>query len=108
MIQTIKRKLATAKLDPNFDNFKKTVQQIIEEIRKSNHSELKKSPFELHFGHKPNTEWSQAFSNVVNSDSLAQSFERNLFTPDQIASQVYSRDRAKVVPRGCASPPIAP
>ena len=54
-IQTIKRKLGVAKLDPNFKNFKKTIQQILENIRKSNHSVLKKSPFELHFGRKPNT-----------------------------------------------------
>ena len=108
MIQTIKRKLGTAKLDPKFGNFKETVQQIIEDIRKSNHSVLKKSPFELYFGRKPNTEWSQAFSNVVDSDTSAERLERNFLTPDQIASQDYSRDRAKVVPRGCASPSIAP
>ena len=57
-IQTIKRKLGVAKLDPNFKNVKETSQQILEDIRKSNHSVLKKSPFELHFGRKPNTEWS--------------------------------------------------
>ena len=108
MIQTIKRKLGTEKLDPNFANFKEVLHQIVEDIRKSNHSTLKKSPFELHFGRKPNTEWSQAFHNVVNSDTSAQRLERNLLTPDQIASQDYSRDRAKVVPRGSASPQIAP
>ena len=108
MIQTIKRKLGTAKLDPNFANFKEILHRIIEDIRKSNHSILKKSPFELHFGLKPNTEWSQSFHNLVISDTSAQRLERNLLTPDQIASQDYSRDRAKVVPRGIASPPIAP
>ena len=55
-IQTIKRKLDTAKLDPNFGNFKETIQQIIKHIRKSNHSVLRKSPFELHFGRKRKTE----------------------------------------------------
>ena len=44
MIQTIKRKLGVAKLDPNFKNFKDTIHQILEDIRKSNHSVLKKSP----------------------------------------------------------------
>ena len=107
-IQTIKRKLGTEKFDPNFDNFKEVLHGIVEDIRKSNHSTLKKSPFELHFGRKPNTEWSQAFHNVVNSDTSAQRLERNLLTPDQIASQDYSRDRAKVVPRGSNSPQIAP
>ena len=56
MIQTIKRKLGTAKLDSNFDNFKQILHRIIEDIRKSNHSILKKSHFELHFGRKHNTE----------------------------------------------------
>ena len=107
-IQTIKRKLGVAKLDPNFKNFKETIQQILEDIRKSNQSVLKKSPFELHFGRKPNTEWSQARNNVLKSDTSAQGLERNLLTPDQIASQDYSRDRAKIVPRGSTSPTVPP
>ena len=45
-MQTINRKLGTAKLDPNFGNFKETIQQIVENIRKVNNSVLKKSPFE--------------------------------------------------------------
>ena len=49
-IQTIKIKLGVAQLDPNFKNIKDTVHQILEDIRKSNHSVFKKSPFELHFG----------------------------------------------------------
>ena len=71
MIQTIKRKLGTEQLDPNFGNFKEVLHRIIEDIRKNNHSTLKKSPFEMHFGRMPNTEWSQAFLNIVNSDSSA-------------------------------------
>ena len=74
----------------------------------SNHSVLKKSPFEMYFGRKPNTEWSQAFHNIVHFDTSAQRLERNLLTPDQIASQDYGRDRAMVVPRGSLSPQIAP
>ena len=69
---------------------------------------LKKSPFELHFGRKPNIEWSQARNNVVKSDTSAQGLERNLLTPDQIASQDYRRDRAKVGPRGSTSPTVPP
>ena len=95
-----------AKLDPHFKNLKDTIHQILEDIRKSNHSVLKKSPFELHFGRKPNTVWSQARNKVVQSDTSAQGLERNLLTPDQIASNDYSRDRAKVVPRGSSSPTI--
>ena len=69
---------------------------------------FKKSPFELHFGRKPNFEWSQARRNVVKSDTSAQGLERNLLTLDQIASQDYSRDRAKVVPRSSTSPAVRP
>ena len=68
---------------------------------------LNRSPFELYFGRKSNTEWSQAFNNVVQPDTSAQGLERNLLTPDQIASQDYSRNRAKVVPRGSTSPTVA-
>ena len=105
-IQTIKRKLGVAKLDPNFKNLKDTIHQILEDIRKSNHSVLEKSPFELHFSRKPNTVWSQARNNVVQSDTSLQGLERNLLTPDQIASNDYNRDRAKVVPRGSSSPTL--
>ena len=104
----MKRKLGTSKLDPNFIDLKETIQQIIEDIRKSNPSLLKKSPFELQFGRKPNTKWSQALYNVVQPDTSAQGLQRNLLLPDQIASQDYSRDCAKVVPRGSASPTVAP
>ena len=72
----------------------------------SNHSVLKKCPFELHFGRKPNTLWSQTRNNVVQSDTSAQGLERNLLTPDQITSNDYSWDRAKVVPRGSSSPTL--
>ena len=56
MIRTIKRKLGTEKFDPNFANFKEVLHRGVEDIRKSNHSTLKKSSSELHFGRKPNTE----------------------------------------------------
>ena len=105
-IQTIKRKLGTAKLVPNFGNFKETFQQIVDDFRKSNRSVLTKLPFELHFGRMPNIERSRAYHNVVQSDTSAQRLERNLLAPDQIASQDYSRDRANVVPRGSVIPTI--
>ena len=46
-IQTIKRKLGTEKLDPNFKNLKSTLQQIIDNIRKTKHSTLKISTLTL-------------------------------------------------------------
>ena len=51
---------------------------------------------------------SQAYHNIVKIDTSAQGLERNLLTPDQIANEDCSRDRAKVVPRGSASPTITP
>ena len=46
--------------------------------------------------------------NVVQPDTSAQGLERNLLTPDQIASQDYGRNRAKIVPRGSTSHTVAP
>ena len=107
-VQTIKRNLGTEKLDPNFKNLKSTLQQIIDDIRKTKHSTLKTSPFELHYGRKPNTEFSIARDNVCHSPASAQELERNLLTPEQRSSQDYSRDRAKVVPSGASYSPDVP
>ena len=104
-IHTIKRKLGTERLDPNFKNLKSTLQQIVDDIRKTNHASLKLSPFELHFWRQPITEFSIARDNVVLSPTSAQGLERNLLTPEQRSSQDYSRDRAKVVPRGASHSP---
>ena len=82
-IQTIKRKLGAEKLDPYFKNLKSTLQQIIDDIRKTKHSTLKLSPFEQHFERKPNTEFSLARDNVVHSPTSAQGLERILLTPEQ-------------------------
>ena len=107
-IQTIKRKLGTEKLDPNFKNLKSTSQQILDDIRKTKHSTLKITRFELHFGRKPNTEFSLARDNVVHSPTSAQGLKRNLLKPEQRSSQDYSRDRAKVVPRRASRSPDIP
>ena len=93
-IQTIKRKLGTEKLDPNFKNLKSTLQQNIDDVRKTKHSTLKISPFELRYGRKPNTEFSTARDNLVHSPTSAQGLERNLLTPEHRSSQDYSRGRA--------------
>ena len=94
-IHTIKQKLGAAKLDPNFKNFKETIQQIIEDIRRSNHSVLKKSLFELHFGRKPNTEWSQAFHNVVNlilqPKDWSGTFQRRTRLPPRIIAWIVQK-----------------
>ena len=97
-IQIIKRKLGTEKSDPNFKNLKSTLQQIIDDIRKTKHSTLKVSPFELHFGRKPSTEFSLARDNVVHFPTLAQGLERNLLTPEQRSSQDYSAIGLRLYP----------
>ena len=48
-IQTIKRKLGTGKLDASFNNLKSTVQQIVDDIRKSKYAVLKKIAFRASF-----------------------------------------------------------
>ena len=107
-IQTIKRKLGTETLDPNFKNLKSTLQQFIDNIRKTKHSTLKLSPFELDFERKPNTEFFLARDNVFYSPTSAQGLERNLLIPEQRSSQDYNLDRAKVVPRGASHSPEIP
>ena len=87
---------------------KSTLQQIVDDIRKTNHATLKKSPFKLHYGRKPNTEFSLARDNVVHSPTSAQGLERTLLTPEQRSSRDYSRDSAKVVPRGASHGPDIP
>ena len=106
--QTITPKLGIAKFDTNFDNLKSTIQQIVEDTRKGKHAVHKKLPFELHFGEKPNLNWSQAGRSFVKKAISAQGLERNVLTPDQIASQDFSKDSAQVVPRGSASPRFTP
>ena len=63
---------------------------------------------QLLFGRKSNTERSVAFNNITTHDTLAHRLEKNLLTTAQIASQYYSRDRVKVVPRGSSSPHESP
>ena len=41
-IRTIKRKLETEELDPSFKNLKSTLEQIVDEIRKTKHATIKK------------------------------------------------------------------
>ena len=79
---------------------KSTLQQIVDDIRKTKHATLKKSPSELHYGRKPKTEFSKARHKVVHSPTSPQGLERKHLTPEQRSSQDYSRYRAKVVPRG--------
>ena len=57
-IQKIKRKLSTLQMDPIFDNNFSAVKTVSEDSRTTRLNIFKKLPFELHYGGKPNTEWS--------------------------------------------------
>ena len=72
-------------LDPNFEDIQTAVKSFLEDIRTSRHSILKKSLFELHFGRKPNTEWSNFRDKLkcsVNQDQ--QRLERSLLKPEKM------------------------
>ena len=58
LIQTIKRRLAVLDIDPNWSNktLPNRLANIIEHIRLIPNTTTKISPFEAHFGRKPNTE----------------------------------------------------
>ena len=71
-IQTIKRKLDTMLLDPNFEGTQSAGKSILEDIQITRHSTLKNSPFELHYGRKPNTEWSNFRDTLIYSLNLDQ------------------------------------
>ena len=98
-IQTIKRKLGTMQLDPNFTDIQSAVKLIIGDIRVVKHALLKKSPFELHFGGKPNTCFSLLSDKRLHNldrDNL----ERNLLTLEQMRETSDSRTRLKAVHKG--------
>ena len=108
-IQTIKRKLGTMQLDPNFEDMQTAVKSILENIRISRHSILKKSPFELHFGRKPKTEWSNFRDKLKCSLNLDQQrLERPLLKPEEMRESADSRTRMKVVKKGMASRDVSP
>ena len=101
-IQTVKRKLGTEKIDLNFDNLKTTLQLIVEDIRKL--KILLSRNLLLTFILGVNIIPNLLLNKIANEDTLAQGFEKKMLIPDQIASQDYSKDRAKLVPHGSSSP----
>ena len=68
LIQTIKRRLAVLDIDPNWSNetLSSRIANIIENIRLIPNKTTNTTPFEAHFGRKPNTE----LSNSVTKPSL--------------------------------------
>ena len=95
--------------DPNFEDIQTAVKSILEDIRISRHDILKKSPFELHFGRKPNTEWSNFRDELKCSLNLDQQrLERSLLKPEEMRESANSRTRLKVVKKGMASRDMLP
>ena len=89
-------------LDPNFEDIQTAVKSILEDI-------LKKTPFELHFGRKPNTEWSNFRDKLKSSLNLDQQrLERSLLKPEEMRESADSRTRMKVVKKGMASRDVSP
>ena len=68
LIQTIKRRLAVLDIDPDWSNktLSSRLANIIENIRLIHNKTTKTTPFEAHYGRKPNTE----LSNIVTKPSL--------------------------------------
>ena len=83
-IQTLKRRLATCVLD-NRSDLNLSVAKILESIRTTKHSVDKKSPFEMHFGRKPNT----LFSNTLKKLGISDSYlKRPMLKPDEMESEI--------------------
>ena len=76
LIQTIKRRLAVLDIDPNWSNTTLTnrLASFIENIRLIPNTTIKISPFEAHFGRKPNTK----ISNITTKTSHKNLTYKNL------------------------------
>ena len=93
-IQTIKRRLGV-NLNENNNDLNKTIVGILESLRTSKQATTKKSPFELHFGRKPNTLMSNTIVKLSVLDK--HNLERPLLSREDTKSNHYSKDRLIVV-----------
>ena len=107
--QTIKRKLGTSQFEENPPDIHTALKMNIEDIRITKKSVTVLSPFELHFGRKPNSEWSLAtdiFTPKIVLDE--QNLERDLLTPEERIELCESKLRVKVVKKGLHSRDTSP
>ena len=84
-VRTLKESLLTNKKAG--ENFGKALDMALDVMRKTPHTRLNKSAFEIHYGREPNTE----ISNLLNIDALKKLTKTRqciLATPDTL--QVYS------------------
>ena len=94
-------------LDPNFTDIQSAVILIIGDIRVFKYALLKKSPFELHFGRKPNTCFSLLRDKIL--DNLDRdNLERNMLATEQMRETSDSRTILKVVHKGDAGRSVSP
>ena len=96
LIQTIKRRLAVLDVDPNWSTvtLANRVANIIENIRLIPNSTTKITPFEAHFGRKPNTEISNittkpskhnlTYKNITNTCLDKKILSQNALTMEEI------------------------
>ena len=71
------------------EKFGKALDIALDIMRKTPHTRLKKSAFELHYGREPNTE----ISNILNLDAL-KTITKNCISAKPDTLQVYSFSRA--------------
>ena len=107
-IQTIKRKLGTEAFSPHYKGLNHVLYTILDDLRKSKHATFKKSPFEVHFARRPNTELSLARDKILASASDQSTLARSLLNPKDRHSREYSLDKVKVAKHGSLSPDVAP
>ena len=60
-------------LDPNFEDIQSAVISILEDICITRHSILKKSPFELHYGRKHNTDQQRLKKSMLKPEEVRES-----------------------------------
>ena len=109
MYSNFKNKTRQMQLDPNFEDIQSAVKSMLEDVRITRHSILKKSPFQLHIGRKPNTEWSNFRDKLICSLNLdQQKLDRSLLKPEEMRELADSRTRLKVVKKGMMSRDVSP
>ena len=97
----MKRNLGTLQLEENPPDINTALKMIIGDIRITKNSVTGLSPFELHSGRKPSSEWSLATDSFESKIFLdKQNLERDLLTAEKIRELCDSRPRVKMVKKG--------
>ena len=101
--------MGTLQLEDNPPDIQSAFKMIIEDIRFTKNSFTGKSPFELHFDRKRNSEWSLATDKLKSKLHLdEQNLERDLLTAEERRELCDSRPRVKVVKKGYQSREVSP